>query len=111
MLPDPGEEFVLERLEGQGTAGVELAGEITSYDPAAGQSRLVHPGHVGLFQDTVSFEITRMQGIPNAHFGGDAFTSSPSQARAPYGCKTCRCPCWPVRSLPTPPAKGRPVAR
>ena len=64
---------MLERLEGQGTAWVELAGEVTSYDLAAGQTLLVHPGHVGLFQDTVSFQITRMQGISNALFGGDGF--------------------------------------
>ncbi|MDA8398115.1 MAG: AIM24 family protein [Actinomycetota bacterium] len=68
-----GDGFVLERLEGSGTAWVELAGEITSYDLAAGQSLLVHPGHVGLFQDTVSFQITRMQGLSNALFGGDGF--------------------------------------
>lgn len=68
-----GDGFVLERLEGQGTAWIELSGEIMSYDLAAGQSLLVHPGHVGVFQDSVSFQITRVPGIANKVFGGDGY--------------------------------------
>ncbi len=66
-----GEGFVLQKLEGNGTAWVELSGEITTYDLAPGQSMLVHPGHVGVFQDTVNFSITRIQGITNRYFGAD----------------------------------------
>lgn len=66
-----GEGFILQRLEGQGTAWVELSGEITTYDLAPGQAMLVHPGHVGAFQETVSFQITRVQGITNRYFGAD----------------------------------------
>ncbi|MHB8191115.1 MAG: AIM24 family protein [Ferrimicrobium sp.] len=68
-----GDGFVLERLEGQGTAWVELAGETTSYDLVAGQSLLVHPGHIGVFQETVGFQITRIPGIANKLFGDDGF--------------------------------------
>jgi uncharacterized protein (TIGR00266 family) len=66
-----GEGFILQKLEGQGTAWVELSGEITTYDLAAGQTLLVHPGHVGVFQDTVNFTVTRVQGIANRYFGAD----------------------------------------
>lgn len=68
-----GDGFVLEKLEGQGTAWVELSGEITSYQLAPGQTLLVHPGHVGVFQDSVSFQITRVPGIANKLFGADGF--------------------------------------
>jgi uncharacterized protein (TIGR00266 family) len=68
-----GDGFILQRLEGQGQAWIELSGEITTYELAAGQSMLVHPGHVGLFEDRVSFTITRLQGIKNIAFGGDGF--------------------------------------
>jgi uncharacterized protein (TIGR00266 family) len=68
-----GEGFILEKLEGQGTAWIELSGEIVTYDLAPGQTLLVHPGHVGLFQDTVSFQITRVPGIANKVFGGDGY--------------------------------------
>lgn len=66
-----GEGFILQKLEGQGTAWVELSGEVTTYDLAAGQTLLVHPGHVGVFQDTVNFSMTRIQGIANRFFGAD----------------------------------------
>jgi uncharacterized protein (TIGR00266 family) len=68
-----GDGFILQRLEGQGQAWIELSGEITTYELAAGQSMLVHPGHVGLFEDRVTFTITRLQGIKNIAFGGDGF--------------------------------------
>jgi len=33
----------------------------------------VHPGHVGAFESSVSFEITTVPGIKNLVFGGDGF--------------------------------------
>lgn len=68
-----GDGFILEKLEGQGTAWIELSGEVTTYDLAAGESLLVHPGHVGVFQDSVSLQITRVPGITNKLFGADGF--------------------------------------
>ncbi|MDA8058149.1 MAG: AIM24 family protein [Actinomycetota bacterium] len=68
-----GEGFVLERLEGEGTAWVELAGEIVTYELAVGQTLLVHPGHVGVFGESVSFEVTTVPGIANKLFGGDGY--------------------------------------
>ena len=66
-----GEGFILQRLEGQGTAWIELSGEVSTYELAAGQSLCVHPGHVGAFHATVSFQTTRLPGIANRMFGQD----------------------------------------
>lgn len=66
-----GEGFVLQRLAGQGEAFVELGGEIISYTLAPGQTLLVNPGHVGMFEESVAFDITMMRGIKNILFGGD----------------------------------------
>jgi uncharacterized protein (AIM24 family) len=68
-----GDGFVLQKLEGQGRAWIELSGELTSYDLPSGQTLLVHPGHIGMFQGSVQFQITRMRGIANTFFGGDGF--------------------------------------
>jgi uncharacterized protein (AIM24 family) len=68
-----GDGFVLQKLDGQGRAWIELSGELTTYDLPPGQTLLVHPGHVGMFQGSVQFTITRMRGIANAFFGGDGF--------------------------------------
>jgi uncharacterized protein (TIGR00266 family) len=68
-----GDGFVLQRLEGQGRAWIELSGELVHYTLAPGQGLLVHPGHVGMFEDSVQFSITRLSGITNLAFGGDGF--------------------------------------
>jgi uncharacterized protein (TIGR00266 family) len=66
-----GNGFILQKLTGPCTAFVELGGESVVYDLPPGQSILVHPGHIGMFQDSVSFEVQMMRGIRNALFGGD----------------------------------------
>ena len=66
-----GNGFILQRLSGPCTAFVELGGECVVYELPPGQSLLVHPGHIGMFQDSVTFDITFMRGIRNALFGGD----------------------------------------
>lgn len=66
-----GEGFVLQRVGGGGRAWIELAGEVVSYNLAAGESLRVHPGHVGMFTASVSFQVMRVPGIANRYFGGD----------------------------------------
>lgn len=66
-----GEGFVLQRLSGSCTAWVELGGEIVTYDLQPGESLQVHPGHVGMFDASVTFDVVFMRGIKNALFGGD----------------------------------------
>ncbi|MDA8379458.1 MAG: TIGR00266 family protein [Actinomycetota bacterium] len=67
-----GEGFILQRLAGNGRAWVELSGEVVTFDLDPGQVMRVHPGHVGLFQASVSFQVERVPGIANRYFGGDA---------------------------------------
>jgi uncharacterized protein (AIM24 family) len=62
---------MLQRVGGQGTAWLELSGELIMKNLAAGETLLVHPGHVGAFQASVGFQITTVPGIKNAIFGGD----------------------------------------
>lgn len=66
-----GSGFVLQKMTGAGSAWVELGGEIVTFDLAAGETLRVHPGHVGMFEGQVNFEITRIKGITNMLFGGD----------------------------------------
>ncbi|MFE9429196.1 TIGR00266 family protein [Kitasatospora sp. NPDC006697] len=68
-----GEGFVLQRLDGQGRAWIELSGELTQYTLGPGQTMLVHPGHVGMFDESVQFTITTVPGIANKIFGGDGY--------------------------------------
>ena len=66
-----GNGFLLQRLSGNCRAWVELGGEVITYDLAAGETLRVHPGHVGMFEESVNFQITTMRGFQNMLFGGD----------------------------------------
>jgi uncharacterized protein (TIGR00266 family) len=66
-----GNGFVLQKLSGTATAWIELGGEIVTYDLQPGEVIQVHPGHIGMFEATVNFNITFMRGFANAIFGGD----------------------------------------
>ncbi|MCU1642045.1 MAG: hypothetical protein JWN03_2320 [Nocardia sp.] len=68
-----GTGFQLQRLEGEGRSWIELSGELTRYTLEKGQTMLVHPGHVGMFDQSVQFKMTTVPGIRNKLFGGDGF--------------------------------------
>lgn len=66
-----GSGFLLQKLAGQGTAWLELSGELILKNLAPGEVLRVHPGHVGAFQSSVGFQIMMVPGLKNAIFGGD----------------------------------------
>jgi uncharacterized protein (TIGR00266 family) len=66
-----GDGFLLQRLSGHGVAWLELSGELVMKELRPGETLRVHPGHVGAFEASVSFQITRITGIRNMIFGGD----------------------------------------
>ena len=67
-----GEGFILQKISGTGAAWIELDGEVVEYELAAGEVLRVHPGHVGMFDAAMTFEIERVKGIKNIMFGADA---------------------------------------
>src|SRR6201988_1948051 len=66
-----GDGFLLQHVSGTGTAWIELSGELVVRDLQPGENLRVHPGHVGAFQSSVSFQITTVPGIKKMIFGGD----------------------------------------
>jgi uncharacterized protein (TIGR00266 family) len=66
-----GEGFVLQRLSGTARAWIELSGEVLAYDLVPGQTMRAHPGHVGLFQASISFQVQRVPGVANRYLGQD----------------------------------------
>ncbi len=66
-----GEGFLLQKISGEGTAWLELSGEVVVKDLKAGETLRVHPGHVGAFTGGTGFNIARVPGIKNMIFGGD----------------------------------------
>ena len=58
--------FVLHRIGGQGRAWAEMSGQVIPHELAPGESLRVHPGHVGMFQVPVAFQVVRVPGIANS---------------------------------------------
>ena len=68
-----GAGVIFQQLRGNGTAWVQLAGEITEYDLAAGESLLIHPGHLALFTAGMNLQFASIKGIKNKFFGDSLF--------------------------------------
>ena len=66
-----GNGFVLQKLGGTCNAWIELGGEIVTYDLKPGEGLQVHPGHVGMFEASVNFDLTFLRGVKNIFFGQD----------------------------------------
>jgi len=64
-----GAGVVFQKLSGNGTAWVQLAGEIVEYDLQAGQSMLIHPGHLALFRAEMGLDFASIRGVRNKLFG------------------------------------------
>ncbi|HHE71203.1 MAG TPA: AIM24 family protein, partial [Chloroflexi bacterium] len=66
-----GEGFVLQRITGPGYAFLEIPGEIREYSLADGEAMRIDPGHIALFEPTVTYDITMVKGLTNVLFGGE----------------------------------------
>ncbi|MEV8268505.1 AIM24 family protein [Microbacterium sp. NPDC076911] len=68
-----GAGVVFQKLAGNGTAWVQLAGEIVEYDLKQGESLLIHPGHLALYRAEMNLEFTTIKGVKNKFFGDSLF--------------------------------------
>jgi uncharacterized protein (AIM24 family) len=68
-----GAGVVFQKLSGNGIAWVQVAGELAEYDLKAGESILVHPGHLALFTAEMRLEFATMKGVKNKLFGDSMF--------------------------------------
>lgn len=66
-----GEGFILQKITGPGVAFIEIPGEVRSYDLPEGAVMRVDPGHIAMFEPTVSYDITRVKGLKNIFFSGE----------------------------------------
>jgi len=66
-----GAGFILQKVSGPGTVFLDLSGEVVTKQLGAGEKLLVHAGHVGVHEPTVSFDIQMLPGFSNVIFGGE----------------------------------------
>ncbi len=65
-----GEGFILQKLTGPGITFAELDGDGVEYHLQAGEVMKVEPGHVAMFESTVTFDIEMVKGMTNILLGG-----------------------------------------
>ena len=66
-----GDGFILQRVTGPGTAFMDLSGEVVIKTLAPGEKLLVHAGHIGMLEPSVTFDIQMMRGFKNILFAGE----------------------------------------
>ena len=66
-----GEGFILQKVTGPGTVFLDLSGEAVERVLQPGERLLVHAGHVGIQDPSVSFDIQMVRGFKNILFGGE----------------------------------------
>lgn len=68
-----GAGMILQKVQGSGQWWAELSGEIKEMDLPAGYQLRVHPGHLGMFEDSVQFRLATIKGVKNKLFGQGLF--------------------------------------
>jgi len=66
-----GEGFILQKVTGPGLVFLELAGDMREYTLQTGQVMRVDPGHIGLYDPSVEYDIEQVKGLTNALFSGE----------------------------------------
>lgn len=66
-----GEGFILQKLSGNGTAFLEVDGELKTYTLAAGEKLVIDQGYLLAMDATVNFDIQMVKGLKNIAFGGE----------------------------------------
>ena len=66
-----GEGFILQKLTGPGMAFAELDGDAIEYHLGPNQVMRVEPGHVAMFESSVTFNVEMIQGLANMFLGGE----------------------------------------
>jgi uncharacterized protein (TIGR00266 family) len=66
-----GQGFILQKVTGPGTVFLDLSGEVVERDLAAGEKLLVHAGHVGAMDPSITFDIQMVPGFKNILLGGE----------------------------------------
>jgi uncharacterized protein (AIM24 family) len=62
---------ILQRLDGNGIAFVEVDGSTVEYELQAGQQLVIDTGHLAMMDATVSIDVQRVKGAKNMLFGGE----------------------------------------
>lgn len=66
-----GEGFIMQKLSGNGTAFVEIDGDVCEYNLAPGETMYLDTGYLAMMDSTVTMDIQMVKGAKNIILGGE----------------------------------------
>jgi uncharacterized protein (TIGR00266 family) len=66
-----GEGFILQKITGPGRVFLAIPGEVYERNLAGGEKLLIDPGHIAMFEPSVSYDINMVKGLKNVIFAGE----------------------------------------
>jgi len=66
-----GEGFILQEITGPGMVFLAIPGEVHERTLENGETLLIDPGHIAIFEPTVQYDINMVKGIKNVLFAGE----------------------------------------
>ncbi|MGI6736949.1 MAG: TIGR00266 family protein [Anaerovoracaceae bacterium] len=66
-----GEGFIMQKLEGNGTAFLEIDGATVEYELGAGEQLICDTGYLAYMSATCTIDIVAVKGMKNMFFGGE----------------------------------------
>ena len=67
-----GEGFIMQKIEGNGVAFIEVDGSTVEYNLAPGQQLVIDTGYLAMMDATVSMDVQQVKGVKNVLFGGES---------------------------------------
>jgi|SRR3989344_2694362 len=66
-----GEGFILQKATGPGIVFLEIDGSVTEYNLDKNEMIKVDTGHIAMYEESVSYELTTVKGVKNVLFSGE----------------------------------------
>ena len=66
-----GEGFILQKITGPGKVFLVIPGEVCESMLAPGEKLMIDPGHIAMFEPSVTYDISRVKGLKNIFFSGE----------------------------------------
>lgn len=66
-----GEDFIMQKLSGNGTAFIEIDGSAMEYELSAGQELFVSTGYLAAMEESCTMDVVAVKGAKNMLLGGE----------------------------------------
>lgn len=101
-----GEGFIMQKLSGNGTAFVEMDGDVCEYNLAPGETMYLDTGYLAMMEGTVTMDIEMVKGAKNILLGGEGLFNTKVVGPGRVWIQTMPIPTLAQSIIPYIPTKG-----